>query len=226
MVTINTNPTNNSYLTLTGLQTTTGDLLCIDDTLNTVSKCSAAATSLQSAYNGGNTITTTNARDIAFNLADTTTDSNFAITTANGSTGSTVLSLAGGASTTTPSQLLLVDNASTNTLPAGIKVTSSGTGPITYGLDLSDANITNALNIGGNAISGTNFSVSRAGDVTVAGDLVVNGGDVSATSGTSVNLFNTTQTTSLAIGGSATTVGIGGTSGTITLNENTNIAAN
>src|SRR6202000_1288279 len=104
-VTINTNPANNSFLTITGLQATTGDLLCIDDTTNTISKCSADSTSLQSAYNGGNTITTTNGRDIGFNLADTTTDSNFTVTTANGSTGSTILSLAGGASSTTPSQL-------------------------------------------------------------------------------------------------------------------------
>jgi len=44
------------------------------------------ASSLQGAYNGGNTITTTNARDINFTLADTTTDSNFLVNVASGST--------------------------------------------------------------------------------------------------------------------------------------------
>ncbi|MBI5369934.1 hypothetical protein HZA85_01960 [Candidatus Uhrbacteria bacterium] len=49
-----------------------------------------------------------------------------------------------------------------------IKILSiSGTdGDITDGLDASDANITNAVNIGGNAIAGTNFSVDTSGNVT------------------------------------------------------------
>jgi hypothetical protein len=44
------------------------------------SSCSSTVT-LQNAYANGNTITTTDARDLSFTLADTTTDSNFLINT-------------------------------------------------------------------------------------------------------------------------------------------------
>jgi hypothetical protein len=50
------------------------------------SSCSSTVT-LQNAYANGNTITTTDARDLSFTLADTTTDSNFLINIATGSTG-------------------------------------------------------------------------------------------------------------------------------------------
>ncbi len=43
--------------------------------------------SLQGVYGGGNTITTTNAKDLEFNLADTATDSNFIVNITAGSTG-------------------------------------------------------------------------------------------------------------------------------------------
>src|SRR5205085_4100916 len=75
-VTINTD--GDSFLTLTGLTTTNGNTLCLDGSNNVV-KCSAASITLQTAYTGGNTITTSDAKDIAFTLADTTTDSNFAV---------------------------------------------------------------------------------------------------------------------------------------------------
>src|SRR4029077_13400353 len=140
-------------LKVTGLQDSTGTTLCVDGS-NNVIKCSGQTLNLQNAYNGGNTITTTDNRDIAFTLADTTTDSNFSITTANGSTGSTILSLADGASSTVPTQLLKIDNkATSNTLPAGIVISSSGGGPITNGIDLSDAAIVNALLLGTNDVS-------------------------------------------------------------------------
>ncbi len=47
---------------------------------------SGSLITLQSAYTGGNSITTTNARDLDFTLADTATDSNFDIVVASGST--------------------------------------------------------------------------------------------------------------------------------------------
>jgi len=48
---------------------------------------SGGASSLQGAYNGGNTVLTNDGEDISFTLADTTTDSNFIINVEDGSTG-------------------------------------------------------------------------------------------------------------------------------------------
>ncbi|PIZ63653.1 hypothetical protein COY17_00395, partial [Candidatus Saccharibacteria bacterium CG_4_10_14_0_2_um_filter_52_9] len=46
-----------------------------------------SAITLQAAYDGGNTLSTSNARDLAVTLADTATDANFKINVATGSTG-------------------------------------------------------------------------------------------------------------------------------------------
>ena len=67
---------------------------------------------------------------------------------------------------------ILIDNADTNAtgstiMAAAIQVTNSGNivHGITTGLDVSDSGILNAINIGGNAIAGTNFNVTAAGQV-------------------------------------------------------------
>nr|MDP9212299.1 hypothetical protein [bacterium] len=49
--------------------------------------CAAPGGTLQNVYDNGNTITTTNARDIDFTLADTTVDANFVVDVAASSTG-------------------------------------------------------------------------------------------------------------------------------------------
>ncbi len=49
--------------------------------------CAAPGGTLQNAYDNGNTVTTTNARDVDFTLADTTVDANFVIDVAASSTG-------------------------------------------------------------------------------------------------------------------------------------------
>src|SRR6185436_11701395 len=61
-----------------------------------------------------------------------------------------------------------IDNASdqANSMTDAILITSSGVNNgVTDAIDASAANITNAINIGGNAIAGTNFSVSAAGAI-------------------------------------------------------------
>src|SRR6185437_14349757 len=142
---------------------------CLDGS-NHVINCPIGANSLQAAYVGGNTITTTDARDIAFTLADTTTDADFTVQTAAGATGSTTLSLADGANPTPPSQLLLISNLDVNqALPAGIKIQSAA-GGITTGIDLTDSHLETALAIGTNSITGTNFTVTGTGDITAAGN--------------------------------------------------------
>jgi hypothetical protein len=64
-----------------------------------------------------------------------------------------------------------------------------------------------------------------SGNITTAGDIAVNGGDITTTA-TTFNLVNTTATT-LNVGGAATTVSIGSSTGTTTINTaNTVITGN
>ncbi|MFH1112052.1 MAG: hypothetical protein V1712_03205, partial [Patescibacteria group bacterium] len=158
------------------------------------------ASTLQQAYDGGNTITTTDARDIAFTLANTATDSNFGVTIADGSTSTVSISRANGAGITDPSQLLLLDNLDTDRSVAdGLKIQSAA-GLISDGIDVSDAELVNAINVGDNNIVGTtplidfsNFDVATTGNITVqagygldtngAGSLVLG-----ATSSTTVDI--------------------------------------
>ncbi len=57
----------------------------------------------------------------------------------------------------------------------GIIITANTDTAITDGLDVSDAEIVNAINIGGNAIAGTNFAVSAAGAITAATGITSSG---------------------------------------------------
>ncbi|MEX2054932.1 MAG: hypothetical protein WD972_02010, partial [Candidatus Andersenbacteria bacterium] len=62
--------------------------ICWNSGTAQISSCSdAGANTLQGVYAGGNTILTTDARDIDFTLANTSTDANFTLDIATGSTG-------------------------------------------------------------------------------------------------------------------------------------------
>ena len=216
---ITMNLDSNSTLILSGLQSSTGTPICID-TSNNVVACPGTSVSLQNAYNGGNTLTTTDARNISFTLADTATDSNFTITTADDSTGYTSFSRVDGTGTNDPSQLILIDNLDANrAIAAGIKVQAAA-GGITNALDLSDAEIVNALSLGANDITATQWSIAGStGLITTAGDLAINGGDLTTTQ-TTFNLLNATATT-LNFAGAAATLSIGATTGTASINNET-----
>ncbi len=90
---------------------------------------------------------------------------------------------------------------------SGIVFSGASTGTA---IDASTALLTNALSIGANDIAGTtgnidltNFDVvGSTGSITTAGDIAVNGADLTTT-GTTATLFNTTATT-LSLGGAAT----------------------
>ena len=200
---------------------------CLTSNTTTIvwGSCAATAT-LQTAYGNGNTITTTDARDIAITLADTTTDSNLTISTATGSTGFTSITRADGAGTADPAQLLLVKNNDTDRAqPLGISVQAAA-GGITTAFDASTANITNALAIGAHAITGTNFAVTGAGAVTAVGvnsgtGLIQGTGGLTLTGTTSINA-STNSATNINTGTSNTLVSIGGGSGTFAL-DTTNI---
>jgi len=63
----------NSSLTLNGVQTVNGNAICLDGD-NHVVRCNGAPFGLQAAYNTGNSITTTEGRNIDFTLEGGLTD--------------------------------------------------------------------------------------------------------------------------------------------------------
>jgi hypothetical protein len=91
------------------------------------------------------------------------------------------------------------------------QVTLAGNVDATNGLDITNADLT---------VGGSNFSVAQAsGDITSAGDIAVNGGDLTTSAGTfnlantatSLNLgsTNVTRTINLGTGANADTINIG-----------------
>ncbi len=133
------------------------DTVCLLTLANCVG--SGTGSTLQAAYDAGNTITTSGSRDIAFTLDN---DSSFTVSTAATRTGFTTFSLADGSNASPPAQLVLVRNNDTNqALAAGFKITSAA-GGITTALDVSGSNITNAINIGTNNILSNSVTISSA----------------------------------------------------------------
>src|SRR3989338_5238798 len=135
-----------------------------------------SSTTLQGAYDatGGSIITATDARDLDLVLADTvTTDPNFDIDIATGSTSTVSISRADGVGAADPTQLLLVENLDIDrALPVGILL-KSDTSALTTAIDATDAEIGTALSVGANDIVGTtglitftNFGVSATGGIT------------------------------------------------------------
>ena len=191
-----------------------------------------SSVSLQSAYGGGNTISTTGA-PIAFTL--NTTD-NFTIATAAGGSGSTIFSLTNGSNGTPPTQLVeITNNDVDDLLPNGLTVDSAA-GGITDGIDVSDPDILNAINVGDNKILGTtavidftNFDVSSAGAVAAVGvdsgtGLLQGTGGFTVGGTTSIN-NNVNSNTSINTGTSTGTVSIGnGSAGAIAIQSGSTIA--
>ena len=114
------------------------------------------------------------------------------------------------------------------TVADGILIQATTDLRLTDAIDVSDAEINNAINIGPNNIvlstaasftDGTNtlFTVTDSGttgDIAASGDAAVNGGDLTTTA-TTFNLLNATATT-LNIGGAATTIALAAADATIT----------
>ncbi|KKU86694.1 MAG: hypothetical protein UY16_C0050G0002, partial [Candidatus Gottesmanbacteria bacterium GW2011_GWA2_47_9] len=107
----------------------------------------------------------------------------------------------------------------TSTAPAnigGFYLTNAAT----YGKALAILNQTESQDIFTASASGvTKLTISNSGDITAAGDVAVNGGDMTTTA-TTFNLINATATT-LNIGGAATTLSLGAGTGTATINNAT-----
>ncbi len=197
-----------------------------------------SSASLQTAYNNGNGITTTDARDIDIVLANTATDSNFDLLVADGSTGFVSFSRANGTGTADPAQMLLINNLDTDrALPIGLNF-QAASGGITTAIDASDADIVTALNVGGNDIVGTtgaidftNFDVSGAGTVTAAANINSTGGAIQTNSttrldnsGNLVNIGNVTLAGAISGGTTITSSGtINTTGGGLQTNSTTRI---
>ena len=129
-----------SFLTLNGLHTATGSTLCTDGSNHVVS-CSAASITLQSAYTGGNTITTTTGKNIDVTLASGLgTSTSFDITNGgtatalvlndtNGATNTSLDIQSGGVSKLTIDELGNLTTAG-NISQTGATTFSTGTGAI------------------------------------------------------------------------------------------------
>jgi hypothetical protein len=109
------------------------------DVCTTVGNCSGAGSSntLQAAYNAGNTITSTDNRDLSFTLADTTTDSNFLVnlqcSTSCGSNGRFAVQKAGtDVLTVAPSNGAVTLHNSANSTAAFVMQNALGTQVIAF----------------------------------------------------------------------------------------------
>jgi hypothetical protein len=152
--------------------------------------CPGGGGSLDSAYNAGGTITV-DAYDVLFNLSDSTNDWKFTI-----------------------------DNATNATIDTGMAITTAGgvSSVITTAIDLTDADIVNAISVGVNVILGTtgdinytNFDVAgTTGVITILGgqteDITTqsNNNLTLKPGGTGAMVFNSTNTSASALDLNAT----------------------
>lgn len=130
--------------------------------------CAGTAT-LQTAYDAGNSIAATDARDIAITLANTATDPNVTISTATGGAGFTTISRADGAGAADPAQLLLIDNLDTDRAqPIGLTLRSAA-GAMTTAIDATDAEIVTALAIGANVLTAADGGLVNLSAINASG---------------------------------------------------------
>ena len=170
---------------------------------------------LQAAYDNGNTITTSDARNISITFADTTTDANLVVTTATGSTGFTSYVRADGAGTADPAQLVLIDNLDVDRAqPIGLKIQSAA-GAITTAIDASDAEIVTGLALGSNdvTVNGATIAATEFSLLDGRNAALVDTNDAVATA-----ITGTGTLTAGALGAGFTTVAVGqGGTGATTL---------
>ena len=156
----------------------------------------------------GAAVTTTFAGDVAVNGGDMTSS---AATFNLVNSGVTTLNL-GGAATA----VAIGAATGTTTVNNGLTVTGAATlnGNVTVG-DASADTVT---------VNGTTTFAGSGVTTTFAGDMAVNGGDVTS-SATTFNLLNATVTT-LNLGGAATAIEIGAATGTTSINNDLTVDGN
>jgi hypothetical protein len=105
------------------------------------------------------------------------------------------------------------NTVSITTADTALNVTANGTGLLTLQSGASgDIRFFNANNF-----------ITSSGNLTIAGDLAVNGADITTSSVGTATIFNTNATT-LNIGGAATTVNIGAATGSTNILNNLDVA--
>ncbi len=160
-----------------------------------ISACSGAA-SLQTAYDGTNTITTTTARNIAFTLGEVVTPTSFTLEnqdTAATSVQRILNSIASGTATNG----LLIEQTGAGTLTNGIQIAETA-GTITDGIL-----ITGTL---GNILNSGSIDITGAGAITGATGYTQGSGTMSVTS---ANTTQVTTASALALNANSLTSGTG-----------------
>lgn len=143
-----TNPTGSDH-TFTFPDVASGDV-CISSVACTATAVASGLVTLQTAYTGGNTITTTSASDIAFTLAaGLGTATKFSLTN-NHVSNTTDFYLNNANASGTNTNAILIDQTGAGALTNGIQITNSG-GNITSGINLVDTG-------GGTFTTGITFS--------------------------------------------------------------------
>lgn len=153
---------------------------------------------------GINSLTTSSITTSKFNITG-----DFSITgTLNGNTlSSTKLVFSGSSPSIYPS-----------TSNTSISLNASGTGAINIGSSgTGDVYIAGGSSDSGCTITNSNGTLNCSGNITSQADIDIRGGDLT-TNVTTFNLINTTATT-LNIGGASTTISIGASTGTTTINN-------
>ena len=229
----------NSSLTVTGATTFQGAL----STNSTLSVTSNATFGSNIIVNGGNIQTTSSTFNLVTNTASVInigTTSGSSINIGNG--GSTTqfngnIEIKGASDTSTVGAGSSTNVNLFNTTVTGMNIGASAdiinigsSNSTTYfagGVDIANAksftvNGTAVLSSSSLGTTVTNSSLTRidSSNLTLTGDLAVNGGDVTSTA-TTFNLLNSTVT-GLNIGGGANTVNIGSTTAVINLGTGTN----
>ncbi|MBI2268524.1 MAG: hypothetical protein HYU80_03755, partial [Candidatus Blackburnbacteria bacterium] len=211
-----------STISVAGDTTLTGDLAVNGGDITTTATTFNLLNSTATTINFAGAATT-------FNLADSTNTKTIDIGGVT-SDGTDTINIATNGTTNADTITIGNSNASTTVaITGGDDWNMAGTGVLTMSASASqttaivvtDTDYTNALSIGDNNITGTtanidltNFDVTGStGDITTAGDLAVNGGDITTTAAT-FNLVN-----------AATTLNIGSTSVTRAINLGTGTLA-
>jgi hypothetical protein len=186
-------------LTVTGASTLNGNVTVGDASSDTVTVNGTTTFA-------GSGVTTTFAGDVAVNGGDMTSSAatfnlvNSGVTTLNLGGAATAVSIGAATGTTTVNNGLTVTGASTLN------------GNVTVG-DASADTVT---------VNGTTTFAGAGVTTTFAGDVAVNGGDMTS-SATTFNLLNSTVTT-LNVGGAATAMSLGASSGTTTVKNSLTVS--
>ncbi|MDI6787866.1 MAG: hypothetical protein QME51_05805, partial [Planctomycetota bacterium] len=174
---------------------------------------SGASSTADDIYNNGAWTVTVDANDVTFTLA---TGYNLLVKSA--ATGTTAVAVE-------------INDNTGGTITDGILFTAANS--IVDAIDASAANINNAINIGANAIAGTNFSVTGAGAVTAVG-VNYGSGSLSGTGNIAINTDkftvtaasgNTVVAGTLAVTGNATFSGDVTVTGSLTYGGNWTVGA-